>query len=116
MRVAVVSPPGQRVALQCRLRAHILLERIEPVKRIVLPKFLIAVAGVLIDLHRSWRERNVVAAAVWKRDERCHICANRARDKRRALRRGEYRAVLQNALMLSQTLVAEEEEGMIAPY
>ncbi len=60
MRMAMVAPAWNSVALQCGLCADVLLERIETMQRIGCAELLQNVAGVLVDLHRAGRERDVV--------------------------------------------------------
>ena len=119
MRGAVVAPAGKRVALQRRLGAHILLEGVEAVQRIIRAKLLQHVSGVLVDLHRAGSEGDVVGAAVGERNESRKGCRDGVgggiRSECVLLRLTEDRAVLQDALVLAKALIAEEEEGVVLP-
>ena len=61
----MVAPAGNGVALQRRLRAHVLLEGIEAVQGVAGADLVQNVAGVLVDLHRSGRKRNVVVVPLF---------------------------------------------------
>src|SRR6185437_6081486 len=59
-------------------------------------------------------ERNIVRAAVRQRNQRRQIGAHRSRNKSGTLICGEHWTVLQDALVLPQALIAEEEKGVVA--
>ena len=65
MRVAVVAPARNGVALQRGFRPYVLLESIEPVQRIVGTQLCGAVASKLVDLNGPGRKCHIVVAIVW---------------------------------------------------
>src|ERR1700723_2305160 len=131
--IAVIAPAGYGVALQCRLRTHIFLERIEAMHRVLCTELLKHIPGELIDLHRSGCKCDVVISAVRQRNERRQFSSSRTaysgdsrplvrgvnRLARRIHRRSsavrQHRAVLQNSLVLAEALIAGEKEGMVPP-
>src|SRR6266702_1952195 len=115
--VTVIAETGDRVALQCRLCTHIRLERVEAVELIFEVDDMQHIAGVLVDLHRSWRECDVVVSVVRDWDQCEHsVCCWLARcDNSRSLCRTEHSAVLKNALVLAQAFVAPKEERVVSP-
>ena len=115
VRGAVVAPARQGIALQVGLRADILLERIKAVQGVVRAELLQHVAGVLVDLHRPRGKRNIIGAAVGRGDQRCNLRAGGPGSEPGELRRGKYRVVLQDALVLAQGFVAKEEKGVVPP-
>src|SRR6185312_4432376 len=120
MSAAMVAKTGDRIALEIWFRTHILLEGIEPMKRIFRVQLLENVTCELIDLHWARRKCCVsVRAAVWQGDElgQCSRCGKLSRAGRNEclLVRRYHLAVLQNALVLSQAFIASEEESVVPP-
>jgi len=70
MRLAMVAPTGDGVALQGRLGADVLLEGIEAVQGVAGAELMQHVAGVLVDLNRARGEADQIVSTIGERDER----------------------------------------------
>ena len=105
MRRTVVAKSWNRIALQIRFGANIRLKGVETMQLIRRTEMVKYIARVLINLHRAWRELNVMGSGrvVCDRNQRQQSIRRglAQRDYRSALRRGENRTVLQKTLALS---------------
>src|ERR1035437_3814690 len=77
------------------------------------------VGGVLVDGDRAGRERDIIVSAIWKRNQRRQRRRGRITDLigryGRLIGLRDYRAVLQEALVLAQSFVTPVEECVVSP-
>src|ERR1700748_1252277 len=100
---AVIAESGNRVALQVRVRARLLLISVVGVKTVCFRKFMEKISTELIGLYRARRRPGEYATVAViscgnKREKSGVSCSGRAIGKRSSLRRREHIASQQNVL------------------